>query len=273
MKSILYYLIHLFNKIFPKKNRESFYKRLGIEPDKPDSRDYKVSLQYVKQLPKSYYIKELPPIRNQSWLNSCCSHAVVGSYEIMLLNKKPKQFIEGSELFHFYNARKYINLTYPKNSGMTIRDGCKTIHKFGNAPEITWRYKTNLYNKEPNKLAYWFANLYKINKYERLYDLADIKQALVNGFPVICGIRITDSFYTLDSVNRVYRPRGAYHGGHAVIIVGYDDTTNRLKIRNSWGEKWGLNGYFYMDYTDFLNNSFDYWIIYPDLIYKDRNGI
>ena len=59
-------------------------------------------------------------------------------------------------------------------------------------------------------------------------------------------------------------------GGHAVSIVGYDDTMpvdgrspGRFIVRNSWGTSWGDNGYFYMPY-DVLKTpgmASDFWLI------------
>ena len=49
-------------------------------------------------------------------------------------------------------------------------------------------------------------------------------------------------------------------GGHAVIICGYDDNTNELILRNSWGTYWGDNGYFYLPY-EYLKYCGDLWII------------
>jgi C1A family cysteine protease len=49
-------------------------------------------------------------------------------------------------------------------------------------------------------------------------------------------------------------------GGHAVLAVGYDDTAKSLIVRNSWGEKFGDKGYFYMPY-EFVTeeNTADFW--------------
>ena len=53
-------------------------------------------------------------------------------------------------------------------------------------------------------------------------------------------------------------------GGHAVMAVGYDEGEKRFIVRNSWGENWGLKGYFTMPYKylasrsladDFLDDS------------------
>jgi hypothetical protein len=38
-------------------------------------------------------------------------------------------------------------------------------------------------------------------------------------------------------------------GNHFVTLVGYDDATQRLKFINSWGDRWGENGFGYVDYN------------------------
>ena len=37
-------------------------------------------------------------------------------------------------------------------------------------------------------------------------------------------------------------------GGHAVCVIGYDDSTRMFKMRNSWGTSWGKSGNFRMSY-------------------------
>ena len=51
-------------------------------------------------------------------------------------------------------------------------------------------------------------------------------------------------------------------GGHAVLAVGYEDATQELIVRNSWGTQWGLNGYFYMPYS-FMDSQYtgDYYTL------------
>ena len=43
-------------------------------------------------------------------------------------------------------------------------------------------------------------------------------------------------------------------GGHAMCVIGYDDTVNggSFRIVNSWGTGWGDNGYFWLSYKDFI---------------------
>jgi len=44
-------------------------------------------------------------------------------------------------------------------------------------------------------------------------------------------------------------------GGHSMAIVGYDDEKKIFIVRNSWSDKWGDKGYFYIDYEYFINRD------------------
>ncbi len=52
-------------------------------------------------------------------------------------------------------------------------------------------------------------------------------------------------------------------GGHAVLAVGYDEKQRRFIVRNSWGAKWGMAGYFTMPYDYLMSHylSEDFWMI------------
>ena len=54
------------------------------------------------------------------------------------------------------------------------------------------------------------------------------------------------------------------HGGHAILAVAYDDTSERVTFRNTWGAEWGDGGcgtlpYEYFDQDQCLANSM--WVI------------
>lgn len=50
-------------------------------------------------------------------------------------------------------------------------------------------------------------------------------------------------------------PDNGEKGGHAMVLVGYDDSKHAFRIRNSWGVTWGDQGSAWVDY-DFFMNSF-----------------
>ena len=47
------------------------------------------------------------------------------------------------------------------------------------------------------------------------------------------------------------------------MAVGYDNSQKVFIIRNSWGNEWGDNGYFYMPYAYISNSNLasDFWTI------------
>lgn len=51
-------------------------------------------------------------------------------------------------------------------------------------------------------------------------------------------------------------------GGHSMIVIGYDDTKQLLKIRNSWGTSLGDEGDFYMTYQYFKLFNIDTIAVY-----------
>jgi C1A family cysteine protease len=52
-------------------------------------------------------------------------------------------------------------------------------------------------------------------------------------------------------------------GGHAVMAVGYEDAKQWFMVRNSWGSRWGLEGYFTLPYAYLTDENLasDYWTI------------
>ena len=46
------------------------------------------------------------------------------------------------------------------------------------------------------------------------------------------------------------------NGGHAMVLVGYDDARREFTVRNSWGENFGDHGHFYLSY-DFFSAATD----------------
>jgi len=43
---------------------------------------------------------------------------------------------------------------------------------------------------------------------------------------------------------------GSQLGGHAITMMGWDDSAKAWIVRNSWGEEWGEKGYFRIAYDD-----------------------
>jgi hypothetical protein len=79
-------------------------------------------------------------------------------------------------------------------------------------------------------------------------SVQEVKAALLRG-PLLAGMRVYKDFMAYRS--GVYRHvTGESLGGHAVTIVGYDDSVQAWIVKNSWGRNWGEGGYFRIAYGD-----------------------
>ncbi|MBC7372137.1 MAG: hypothetical protein H7326_11255 [Bdellovibrionaceae bacterium] len=79
-------------------------------------------------------------------------------------------------------------------------------------------------------------------------DVDSVKSALQNG-PVMTTLSVYSDFITYSG--GVYKhTSGEMLGGHAISIIGYDDSTQSYIIRNSWGQDWGEQGFGRVAYTD-----------------------
>lgn len=88
-------------------------------------------------------------------------------------------------------------------------------------------------------------------------DLNALRAALQRG-PLVTTLGVYADFMTYSS--GVYKHvTGQRMGGHAVSIIGYDDSLQAFIIRNSWGESWGENGFAYISYEDISGIGVDTW--------------
>ena len=97
-----------------------------------------------------------------------------------------------------------------------------------------------------------FMTLFAANEESEIKSLK-VQKALANNQPVIIGLKILKNFYHAKGVN-YWRPEignQTYVGGHAVVVVGYDEFKGAFQIMNSWGKEWGKGGFIWIKYKDF----------------------
>jgi C1A family cysteine protease len=76
-----------------------------------------------------------------------------------------------------------------------------------------------------------------------------IKNALYTYGPLVTTMRVYADFFYYKSGVYSYT-NGSYQGGHAVLLVGYDDNNQCFIVKNSWGTKWGELGFFRIAYSE-----------------------
>jgi len=192
--------------------------------------------------------------------------------------------------FYLYGAIKQWNdknCTYGIEAGQALE-----YLKNGGLPYFSAFPDPNLCEIEEGRSAMFsqiqdYVKLFNIIDPKQEKVLA-VKQALAEKAPVVIGIQTTsslqelsftktliprlkgsvwellDSFSESKSTADRSRPKldmswkpyqaNALAFGHAVCVVGYDDTMlgkGAFKLVNSWGRSWGDGGYFWMSYDTF----------------------
>lgn len=251
------------------------YRKFGWVKDAEDTRDFLYEAKFATltdiTLPLLVdYRDKCSPIEDQGSLGSCTAQSVVGDIEY-LDKKDDGEYTDYSRLFLYYNTR-LLQGTLLMDSGATLRNTIKSAARFGVCKEIGmfgWEYDIKRFREKPWFWCYWNARSVVIKEYLRIsHNLTAMKHSLALGYPFVFGFTVFESFMddpVVANTGKMSMPRknDKSLGGHAVCAVGYDDEHERFIIRNSWGEKWGENGYFYMPYEFIANKEYcdDFWAI------------
>src|SRR5262249_16064029 len=181
--------------------------------------------------------------------------------------QKLPQIFMPSRLFIYYNER-VMEGTVDSDSGAMIRDGIKSVAQQGDCPETMWLYDIAKFRDKPSAGCYQEAVKHEAVLYLRLvHNLNQMKGCLASGYPFVFGFTVYESFESpqVAQTGHVPMPTPGEQvvGGHAVLAVGYDDAQHVFLVRNSWGEGWGMKGYFTFPYAYLLDNNLsdDLWTI------------
>ncbi|MFA5143011.1 MAG: C1 family peptidase [Candidatus Omnitrophota bacterium] len=237
----------------------------GWVPDIPDQRDYLYkAIRPVVKLPQAVDLRaHCSKIEDQGNLGSCTAQALAGNLEF-LDNKIDSLYEDVSRLFIYYNERALID-TIEYDSGAMLRDGIKTLKNSGSCRESIWPYLINKFAVRPTIRCYAEAKKRTIESYHRIETLREMLTCLAEGYPFVFGFTVYESFES-DAVVKtgvVNMPKKGETalGGHAVMAIGYDLKKSRFAVRNSWGETWGMKGYFTMPFEYLETLADDFWTI------------
>ncbi len=256
----------------------------GYIPSKPDPRDFLYSAFAAPvALPAAVDLRgQCSPVRDQGQLGACTGFAIAVGMREFLQNATPTPtppsngcsplswvqalfaapklrlaLVPLSPLFLYYQER-VLEGSVNEDAGAEPRDGFKVLNQMGCATEATWPYVIGQFTVAPSQAAVDSAAAFKISAYRRLSGLTDMKTCLTNGAGFVIGFNVYESFETIGADGKMPMPAASEQilGGHAVFAAGYVDNAawaggGYLIVKNSWGDAWGDNGYFYMPY-DFV---------------------
>ncbi len=243
---------------------------LGAIPSPHDSRDYVVTAS-APQAYKPTMLSPLPETKDQGSTGSCVAHAASSVKEHYVGYPCSTEFLYGLRFKGYWQG-----------AGMYMRDVLNTLTKYGECSyeecpgnvEMP-QAKTNImgvadsnqwlpfgFTEEDEStwtpiLKKWLgkASPRKIKSYARCMTADAIKTAFDNEWPIIFVIGINN--YYPDPKTFIFRPNGDSAGLHAVSGWGWDYVNGEECVHtlNSWGKKWGDNGWCWMTFEEVLRKG------------------
>jgi len=210
---------------------------------------------------------QCPDVYDQGQLGSCTANALAAAFEIDEIKQGQRVVGTPSRLFIYYNERDQEG-DVSTDAGAFTGDGVNGLHNLGVVSESDWPYDTSQFASRPDDSLYSQALNNTVTSFKQLtQDETQIKQALYQGYPVLFTADIYASFESsaVGSSGNVPMPQSGEKkvGGHALIIVGFDDDNQVFTVRNSWGAKWGDQGYCYFPYQYVTDSTYtsQFWVL------------
>lgn len=235
--------------------------------------------------PVSYTLQS-PAVRDQEQIGSCTGFTGTEDNEILRYYQNGKWPSTLSPLYLYYIERvKIEGYSITSDPGAEMIDIPEALQKYGECIESDYVYPDNAthtagpsskaYKTAPNSIAVSNALNHEIGPNKSNYgmvaqgDTAAVIALLLNNTPVMMGFNVYDnSSYTifegLNTTNYTYSPLTSagklksglsFLGGHANVIIGYDNTRKAFLMENSWSTGWGNHGYWYLPYSVFQSTK------------------
>lgn len=214
----------------------------------------KANTSDIKNIPTRYDLRELnqvTAVRDQGKDGNCWAFSTLGALESSVKKATGIEFDFSEE-----NMKNLMGLYSPYGWNLETNDG--GYDRMGYAYLIGWLGPVNETDdkyKKDSVLSPVLNSLVHVQnmllfKRENYTDNDAIKLAIMKYGGVSTSLHSNnqkDQYYT-----------GSANSNHAAVIVGWDDNLEFSGapgkggwiVKNSWGTKWGYNGYFHVSYYD-----------------------
>lgn len=167
----------------------------------------------------------MPSIYDQGQLGSCVGHGVTAVTE-QALAIEGKSVGPLSRLMCYYDARR-IEGTTSQDAGAQISDGVTGVAKWGLCTEVLWPYDISKFASLPPPKARQNGAKHKaVKSYAVNQASADLKQCISEGFGVVFGFTVYESFESAAVAKTGVMPMPS----HSEQIVGGHCFTGDTKV-------------------------------------------
>lgn len=178
------------------------------------------------------YTAQYTSIKNQGSCGGCWAFSTAGMFESVLLKKGISTDLSEQWLISCNtngwgcNGGNFAN-SYYLNPGAVL--------------ESCFRYKAV---DAPCKTG--CAYVYKASSSHSASSVDAMKAAIYNYGAVSCAVTVTTYFQAYSGGIFNYNTNSPCN--HAVVLVGWDDSKNAWRMKNSWGKSWGESGLMWIVY-------------------------
>jgi len=213
----------------------------------------------------------LPPVRSQGSYGSCVGWATAYYYKTYQEEMEHGWNVDTTD--HQYSPSFVWNqVNGGTNSGTYFSSAFDVMDNSGCATWSSMPYTS--YTAWPNQSQWENAMWYRANNYTYMSpsNIDALKAHLDSGDIFVMGVPVYSDYLSATGGNDVHDgPRGgSLVGGHAITIVGYDDSRQytdaggntqhgAFKWVNSWGSNWSGDGFSWLSYRFVANEAWEAW--------------
>lgn len=259
-----------------------FARRLGYLKDPPNPNDRRFATirspfkdMAVANDTEDYEINDgAITIFDQGQEDSCVANAWIADLMILLYLQTGLVPDMLSRQFVYWTAR-CVSQQQTVDGGTFLRNGAQALSTTGVCTEQYFPYNPSMVLTSPPEAAFFNAsnNLLLAGGYYSVTDLGealcdDLETAIKANHPPVFGTQVGQDFmnYFGSNMNPNYifdAPTANIAGGHALLLAGVRrvNGNRQFKVRNSWSDQWGINGYAWFSEEYLMNNiTNDFWV-------------
>lgn len=247
----------------------------NTQPSPIDLRDIAYSSPFAPdKLPEALdHTPTLLSVSDQLLMGTCVYNML--SNQVEQIGKANSSLVEYSRLYGYVMTKDYEGRMM--ESGLVPRDAYKIGYKYGLPTEAEYPYDPTLEFVLPHDGIHPLAFRNRLERYEAVVRplsndggmderLHRIKSALFEGMTVGFAMSITASLQRMTGpkeshVYDLVTPQSLPIGGHAMLIVGYDNSRRSFLVLNSWGVQWGDKGFCHLPYSIVMEPFFEAWVV------------
>lgn len=216
-------------------------------------------------------LKPFAPIpENQGRISSCVGWSVAyGAMTIMHAQREnwtDKATITANAFSpHFvYNQIARFKDSNCGSGGAYFSHALRLLMEQGVCKKNSFKLNASKCDVLPSNTQKTEASQYRVKDYLQLFKAEEvekvkirrIREILNEGTPVVVGMMLDDAFMKIKPGDKYWKPQqeSEKKEGHAMVVVGYHAVKKEIVLMNSWGDKWGSEGFITMKQKAFAKH-------------------